>query len=205
MSTKKKREMNKNSACGGMVDTLALRKKTTIYNFLVYTQVFICKYVYHMNKKLYTEEEFVDAVRKSKSYSEVCRLIGLSPKGGNLKTVKNKIVKLGLDISHFTFQRWNKGLTSEMHTSIKKKPIEEILVENSGWSSHGLKLRLFREGVKEKRCERCGRTEWEGNEIPLELHHINGIHNDNRIENLQILCPNCHALTDNYSGKSSKR
>ena len=57
--------------------------------------------------------------------------------------------------------------------------------------------------IKEYKCERCGRTEWEGFPIPLELHHLNGVHNDNRLENLQILCPNCHALTDNYSGKSS--
>jgi predicted HNH restriction endonuclease len=51
-------------------------------------------------------------------------------------------------------------------------------------------------------CERCKNTTWEGNPIPLELHHINGIHSDNRISNLQILCPNCHALTDNYKGKN---
>lgn len=153
----------------------------------------------------YTEKEFVEAVKKSKSYSGVCRLIGLSPKGGNLKTVKNKIYKMELDISHFTFENWNRGLTSDDCASIKKKPIEEILVKNSGWSSHSIRCRLFKEGLKAKRCERCGRTEWEGAEIPLELHHLNGIHNDNRLENLQILCPNCHALTDNYSGKSSKR
>lgn len=158
-----------------------------------------------MNYKGYTDEEFVEAVKNSFSYSGVCRLIGLSPKGGNLYTVKKKIAEMGLDVSHFTFQRWNKGLTNGEHPSIKKKPIEEILKENSGWRSHQLKLRLLKEGVKEAKCERCGNTEWEGGPIPLELHHINGVHNDNRLENLQILCPNCHALTDNYSGKSSKR
>lgn len=154
-------------------------------------------------KKRYTDEEFIKAVQESLSYSGVCRLIGLRPKGGNLKTVKNKIETMGLDVTHFTFQNWNKGLTSEQHPSIRKRPIEEILVENSGWSSHNLKLKLFKEGIKEYRCERCKRTEREGNPIPLELHHLNGIHNDNRLKNLQILCPNCHALTDNYSGKSS--
>lgn len=157
-----------------------------------------------MNYKGYTDDDFIKAVKDSCSYSGVCRLIGLSPKGGNLKTVKKKIKQMGLDDSHFTFQRWNKGFTSDDNPSIKKKPIEEILVENSGWCSHSIKKRLLKEGIKKCECERCHRTEWEGVEIPLELHHINGVHSDNRLENLQILCPNCHALTDNYSGKSSK-
>lgn len=157
-----------------------------------------------MASKRYSIEEFVKAVEESYSYSQVCRKIGISPKGGNLNLVKKRIERLGLDISHFTGARWNKGLTAEQHCSIKKKPIEEILIQNSGWTSHSVKLRLLKEGIKECKCENCGRTEWEGGPIPLELHHINGIHTDNRLDNLQILCPNCHALTDNYSGKSSQ-
>lgn len=156
-----------------------------------------------MSSKRYTQEQFVEAVKVSKSYAEVCRRIGISPKGGNLRTVKNKINKLGLDMSHFTGARWNKGITAEEHPSIKKKDISEILVVNSGWNSSSIRLRLFKEGLKEHKCECCGNTEWLGQPIPLELHHINGIHTDNRLENLQILCPNCHAQTDNYSGKSS--
>ena len=54
--------------------------------------------------------------------------------------------------------------------------------------------------MKEKKCECCGNTEWLGKPIPLELHHINGINSDNRIENLEILCPNCHSFTENYRG-----
>lgn len=157
-----------------------------------------------MSSKRYTEEEFVLAVKESTSYRGVCKKIGISPKGGNLNTVKNKIEKLGLDASHFTSKGWSKGLNADDNPLIRKKDISDILIENSGWSSHRLKLRLFKEGVKEKVCERCKRTEWEGFEIPLELHHKNGNHYDNRLENLEILCPNCHALTDNYSGRLSR-
>lgn len=71
-------------------------------------------------------------------------------------------------------------------------------------ASHKLKKKLIKDKIKEYKCERCGRTEWEGEPIPLELHHINGNHYDNHLENLQILCPNCHSLTPNNSGKSLK-
>ena len=56
--------------------------------------------------------------------------------------------------------------------------------------------------MKEYRCECCGNTEWMGKPIALELHHVNGIKDDLRVENLQLLCPNCHAFTDNYRGKN---
>ena len=152
-----------------------------------------------MSSKKYTESQFIDAVSQSYSYSDVCRKLGISPKGGNLRTVREKIEKLGLDKSHFTGQRWNKGKTAENHPSIRKKDISEILVENSGWTSGAIRNRLIKEGLKEHKCECCGRTEWMGIPIPLELHHINEIHTDNRLENLLVLCPNCHALTDSHT------
>lgn len=152
-----------------------------------------------MASSKYTEEQFIEAVKKSYSYSGVCREIGISPKGGNLNTVKKKIEQLNLDTSHFTGQRWNKGKTSETHSSIKKKDISEILIENSGWTSSNVRNRLLKEGLKEHKCECCGRSEWMGVPIPLELHHINENHYDNRLENLLILCPNCHALTDSHT------
>ena len=155
-----------------------------------------------MASKNYTEEQFIEAVKKSYSYAGVCRELGLSPKGGNLNTVKKKIEKLNLDASHFTGQRWNKGQTSETNPSIKKKDISEILIENSGWTSSSIRNRLIKEGLKEAKCECCGRTEWMGIPIPLELHHINENHYDNRLENLLILCPNCHALTDSHTNNS---
>lgn len=68
-----------------------------------------------------------------------------------------------------------------------------------------VKNRLLKEGLKEYKCEICGISEWNGKEITLQLHHINGDRNDNRIENLQILCPNCHSQTDNYCNKNREK
>ena len=85
-----------------------------------------------------------------------------------------------------------------------KKSAEELMSENKLITSYKLKNRILEESLKEYRCECCGLTEWNGKPIPLELHHINGDHYDNRFENLQLLCPNCHAQTDNYSCKKKK-
>ncbi len=155
-----------------------------------------------MSRSKYTDEQFIQAVKESFSIAEVCRKIGLKEAGGNYQTVKNKINELGLDSSHFTGKVWNKGKKLGSNYYGTAKPLEEILVENSTYQSYKLIKRLFDSNLKEYKCEHCGNTEWMGYPIPLELHHINGIHTDNRIENLQVLCPNCHALTDNYRGKN---
>lgn len=101
----------------------------------------------------------------------------------------------------FTGQGWNVGLKFKPRIS---KSLDLILTENSTYQSYKLLKRLIIEGKKEKKCECCGSIKWNGREIPLELHHINGNRTDNRLENLQVLCPNCHALTDNYRGKKNQ-
>jgi hypothetical protein len=159
------------------------------------------KYTIMAKKLRYTDKEFIDAVKSSLSYAEVMRKIGLIPAGGNYDTVKRKIIELNLDTSHMTGKVWNQG---ERYRDIKKaQPLSEILIENSTFTNtNSLRKRLLRENVKEHKCECCNKETWLGEPIALELHHINGIKSDNRIENLQILCPNCHAFTDNYRGKN---
>lgn len=153
-----------------------------------------------MSKYTYTEEQLREAVKKSVSIAGVCRELGIRPVGGNYKTLKDRFTKLNIDTSHFTGKGWNVGLKFVPNKSI---PLEEILVQDSNYKSTvNLKNKLFKAGLKERKCERCGNTEWLGVQIPLELHHINGVNTDNRLENLQILCPNCHAITDNYRGKN---
>ena len=80
--------------------------------------------------------------------------------------------------------------------------LEEYLATSKDIQTNKIRKKILQEGIKPHRCERCGLTEWLGQPIPLELHHIDGDRLNNELSNLQLLCPNCHALTDNYRGKN---
>lgn len=151
-----------------------------------------------MKKHIRTKEEYEEAIKNSHSIAEALRYLGIVDKGGNYRLIKAAIKDFNIDTSHFTGMGWNVGMKFNPHPPLKT---EDILVENSNYESYKLKERLFKEGYKERICECCGNSEWMGKPIALELHHINGDNTDNRIENLQILCPNCHALTDTYRGR----
>jgi hypothetical protein len=84
-------------------------------------------------------------------------------------------------------------------------PMEQLLVADTYRSRHNVKLRLIAEGLKQNQCELCGLTEWLGESLSMALHHVNGDGKDNRLENLQLLCPNCHSQTDNFSGRGQRR
>lgn len=113
-------------------------------------------------------------------------------------TLKSYYTKMGITYSGNQSGKGIKG-------SAKERKTAEELAKNPLVSSHKLKLRILEDGIKEHKCECCGLTSWNGKPIPLELHHVNGVKDDLRIENLQILCPNCHAFTDNYRGKNMNR
>ena len=154
-----------------------------------------------MSKRKWTDQDFVEAVQTSLSYAQVIEKLNLRVAGSNYETVKRKIKELNLDTSHMTGQAWNQGVR---YTPLREaQPLEMILVEHSTFvNANHLRERLLREGVKPHQCECCKRTDWLGKPIALELHHINGIRDDQRLENIRLLCPNCHAMTANYRGKN---
>ncbi len=84
-------------------------------------------------------------------------------------------------------------------------PLETYLIADLSHHRGNLKRRLLREGLKSNACERCGISEWRGSPLSLALHHINGHGRDNRLENLQLLCPNCHSQTENFAGRNATR
>ncbi len=144
----------------------------------------------------------IEAVIVSKSYRNVLILLGLVPAGGNYEQIKNRIRELNLDIEHFTGMGWNVGMNFRPRDPT---PIAMLLVKDSTYQSFSLKKRLFAEGFKTPKCELCGWAEQaEDGRIPVELDHINGDHYDNRLENLRILCPNCHSLQATHRGKNKK-
>ncbi len=83
-------------------------------------------------------------------------------------------------------------------------PIDELLVAGPRRNRCHVKTRLLSSGLKEPRCERCGLERWRDQTLPLELHHVNGDGQDNRLENLQLLCPNCHSLTETWGGRGKR-
>jgi hypothetical protein len=139
------------------------------------------------------EDEFVKVCEESVSMAVACEKLDMK-----FTTFKRKAQKLGC-------YKTNQGLNGGSRPKSYKYPIEDIFSNKYSSQSNMLRKRLFKEGYKEERCECCGLVEWLGDKIPLELHHKDGDNSNNNLDNLEILCPNCHTRTDTYKGKNIKK
>lgn len=149
-------------------------------------------------KNKYHKDYLQEVVKESTNIKMVLQKLNLRSAGGNYKVINRYINEYNLDISHF-----DNGKFTSNSTPTNKKSLKDVLVENSTYSRSSLKNRLYNEGILERKCSLCGQDEnWNGMKISLIIDHINGIHDDNRIENLRIVCPNCNAGLDTFAGKN---
>lgn len=158
-----------------------------------------------MNRKeKYSEENIKKAVKYSTCIKEALGFMGLRAAGGNYKVFHKYVDKYKIDTSHFDSNKHN---DIGKWRSKNKIPLSDVLVKNSTYSRGCLKIRLYKEGLKERKCEMkgCGQGEmWMGKKMSLILDHINGIHDDNRINNLRIVCANCNATLPTHAGKNKR-
>lgn len=145
------------------------------------------------------KEDYIAAVKDSFNVADVCRKLNKSTYGGSYQTIYRLAKKYNVDISHLLLNKKKRSSQQTYHRDTSF--LIDILKQGVFYQTYKLKQRLIKCGLKESKCEICGVTEWNGKPINLELHHINGDRTDNRLENLQILCPNCHSQTDNFRSK----
>lgn len=143
----------------------------------------------------WSEDKLRAAVADSINYNDVLRALGIPTSGNNTTTLKRRIKLFDIDISHFTFSPPRRGY---------KRPLKYYLTNGSCGNWAALKSRLIKEGFKTNVCEVCGLSEWNGNPLTMQMHHKDGNKKNNSLDNLMMICPNCHAQTDNYRGAANR-
>lgn len=148
------------------------------------------------------DEDFIKLVKNSVTLKEVLNYFGFENKGSNYKTCRERIKHLNIDTSHFLS---NTDISNESRKVIKEDFLKDLIYPSRRTRS-SIKKYLVKFDLLEYKCAECGiKEKWNGKKISLQLDYINGINNDNRLENLRFLCPNCHSQTPNFAGKSLKK
>ena len=154
--------------------------------------------IFKVKKTMQEKEMLEKLVSESSSLSEVLKKQGKSISGSSFKILKNNLDNYDIKY-HFLNKKGSKYI-------FRNKPLTDILIENSNYSSSDLKKRLIKEGLKNDICEICGQSNvWNNNTLTLQLHHIDGNHNNNCLTNLSIICPNCHTQMTSYLSKKNKK
>jgi HNH endonuclease len=146
-----------------------------------------------------TEAEIRDAVARSRSSAQALTKLGQKLGSRNHAALTERAIHFGIDTSHFAGQGWRRGSRSPV---VQPTPLNDVLVDGRLTNSTKLRYRLIAEGLKTAHCEMCNGSRWNGSPIPLELDHVNGNREDNRLANLRLVCPNCHAQTGTYRGRN---
>jgi transposase-like protein len=147
-----------------------------------------------------SKERLMRAIEESSSIKECLEYLGLRPAGGNYQQFYK-----WCEYHHLTPPKGDSAVGLRRASKLKQIPLDEILVRNSKYNRTNLKLRLLNDGLLENRCYECGQLpEWNGCRLTLQLDHINGVADDNRLSNLRLLCPNCHSQTANFAGKKRR-
>ena len=135
------------------------------------------------------KDQILSWVQENRPKIWICRQLDCRP-----RTLDGYLVKWGIS---YKGNMGEKGFKKAPN----KKSSHDWITSPTFCTSSKLRKRLIEEGIKGEICEECGNTQWRGNPIPLDLHHLDGDRFNNSLENLQILCKNCHALTETYSKK----
>lgn len=151
------------------------------------------------------KEQLESIILESSSYSEILRKLNIFSQGSNINTLKRRIEYESIDTSHI-----KKGLNSnkgkKFGPSKNKIPNDILFVENSSTSRSVIRSRLIKENIIPYSCSECGLEPiWNRKSLSMVLDHINGIPNDNRLENLRFLCPNCNSQTETFAGRNTNR
>lgn len=147
-----------------------------------------------------SKQEVVEVIASVNTKSDALKKIGMENKGSNFKTLNKVLEYHDISTNHFV-----SGSGKILENIRNKIPINNLLVENSNHSRSNLKKRLLKEGLMNNECCICGLTnEWNSKPIKMILDHKNGVSNDNRIDNLRMICPNCNSQLDTHCGKHKK-